>query len=88
MEIKNLNFRLSVEMGEVRSYRLGDDGNTVTLLMKDGTTHNTLIFLDEGTTITFFGIKLCKCTIPLSYPLYVTKTMHFFYFLSVYTIQL
>jgi len=46
--LDDARLRLSVEMGEVRSYRLGDDGNTVTLLMKDGTTHNTLIFLDEG----------------------------------------
>ena len=29
-------------------FRLADDGNTVTLLMKDGTRHNTLIFLEDG----------------------------------------
>ena len=32
----------------IQFFRLGDDGNTVTLLMKDGTRHNTLIFLDDG----------------------------------------
>ena len=61
-----------MQVSEIRSYRLSDDGNQVetlsniftngfsvsfcivtlvlkvTLMMKDGTTHNTLIFLDEG----------------------------------------
>eukprot|EP00088_Acartia_fossae_P057884 TRINITY_DN6757_c0_g1_i1.p1 TRINITY_DN6757_c0_g1~~TRINITY_DN6757_c0_g1_i1.p1 ORF type:complete len:680 (-),score=141.56 TRINITY_DN6757_c0_g1_i1:151-2190(-) len=39
---------LTAEVADVKSYRLGDDGNAVTLLMRDGTRHNTLIFLDEG----------------------------------------
>jgi len=39
---------LTAEVAEIKSYKLGDDGNTVTLLMKDGTRHNTLIFLDDG----------------------------------------
>ena len=42
------NLRLTAELNEVRSYRLLDDGNAVTLLMRDGTTHNTLLFMEEG----------------------------------------
>jgi len=46
--LEDRQLELTVELGDVKSYRLGDDGNTVTLLMRDGTTHNTLVFLDEG----------------------------------------
>ena len=35
-------------MSEIKSYKLADDGNMVTIMMKDGTVHNNLIFLDEG----------------------------------------
>ena len=43
----------------IQFFRLGDDGNTVTLLMKDGTRHNTLIFLDDGKydLFIFIGLK-------------------------------
>eukprot|EP00092_Neocalanus_flemingeri_P012457 GFUD01013430.1.p1 GENE.GFUD01013430.1~~GFUD01013430.1.p1 ORF type:complete len:661 (+),score=200.01 GFUD01013430.1:248-1984(+) len=37
-----------VEVAEIRSYRLSEEGNQVTIMMKDGTVHNNLIFLDEG----------------------------------------
>ena len=37
-----------VEVSEIKSYKLSDDGNMVTIMMKDGTVHNNLIFLDEG----------------------------------------
>ena len=37
-----------VEVSEIKSYKLSDDGNMVTVMMKDGTVHNNLIFLDEG----------------------------------------
>jgi len=46
--LEEKQLKLCVEVSEIRSYRLSDDGNQVTLMMKDGTTHNTLIFLDEG----------------------------------------
>jgi len=51
---------LVAELADIRSYRLGDDGNTVTLLMRDGTTHNTLIFLEEGPEkfLSTFGIQM------------------------------
>jgi len=39
---------LTAEIADIKSYRLGDDGNTVTLMMRDGTRHNTLIFLNDG----------------------------------------
>ena len=35
-------------MSEIKSYKLADDGNMVTIMMKDGTVQNNLIFLDEG----------------------------------------
>ena len=35
-------------MSEIKSYKLADDGNMVTIMMKDGTVHNSLIFLDDG----------------------------------------
>ena len=35
-------------MCEIKSYKLSDDGNMVTIMMKDGTIHNSLIFLDDG----------------------------------------
>ena len=37
-----------LEVSEIRSYRLSEDGKQVTIMMKDGTVHNNLIFLDEG----------------------------------------
>jgi len=46
--LKEKQLSLTAEVADVKSYRLADDGNTVTLLMKDGTRHNTLIFLEDG----------------------------------------
>ena len=48
-----------VEVSEIKSYKLSDDGNMVTIMMKDGTVHNNLIFLDEGLADTFvvWGLK-------------------------------
>ena len=40
--------KMVVEVSEIKSYKLSDDGNMVTIMMKDGTVHNSLIFLDEG----------------------------------------
>ena len=40
--------KMVVEVSEIKSYKLSDDGNMVTIMMKDGTVHNNLIFLDEG----------------------------------------
>ena len=36
---------MCVEVSEVKSYRLSDEGNTVTIKM---TFHNILMFLDDG----------------------------------------
>lgn len=44
-------------MSEIKSYKLADDGNMVTIMMKDGTVHNSLIFLDDG--------KLCTLSVQL-----------------------
>ena len=48
-----------VEVSEIKSYKLSDDGNMVTIMMKDGTVHNNLIFLDEGLT-DIFDCLSCK----------------------------
>jgi hypothetical protein len=37
--------RLEADLSEVRSYMLGEDGSTITLMMRDGTRHNTLVFI-------------------------------------------
>jgi hypothetical protein len=41
----DLFYRLEVDLSEVRSYMLGEDGRTITLMMRDGTRHNTLVFI-------------------------------------------
>jgi len=46
--LEERQLKMVLEVTEVRSYRLSDDGNQVTIMMKDGTLHNNLIFLDEG----------------------------------------
>ena len=43
--------KMVVEVSEIKSYKLSDDGNMVTIMMKDGTVHNNLIFLDEGLAV-------------------------------------
>eukprot|EP00092_Neocalanus_flemingeri_P004735 GFUD01005100.1.p1 GENE.GFUD01005100.1~~GFUD01005100.1.p1 ORF type:complete len:747 (+),score=206.78 GFUD01005100.1:80-2320(+) len=48
--LEEKQLKMVVEVTEIRSYRLSDDGNQVTIMMKDGTVHNNLIFLDEGPT--------------------------------------
>eukprot|EP00092_Neocalanus_flemingeri_P044554 GFUD01049458.1.p1 GENE.GFUD01049458.1~~GFUD01049458.1.p1 ORF type:complete len:754 (+),score=195.23 GFUD01049458.1:104-2365(+) len=48
--LEEKQLKMVVEVTEIRSYRLSDDGNQVTIMMKDGTAHNNLIFLDEGPT--------------------------------------
>ena len=53
--------KMVVEVSEIKSYKLSDDGNMVTIMMKDGTVHNNLIFLDEGLADMIFpshGVKL------------------------------
>lgn len=47
-QLEEKQLKMVVEVGEVRSYKLSDDGNQVTIMMKDGTVNNNLIFLDEG----------------------------------------
>jgi len=48
LESQRRKLRMVVEITEIKSYRVADDGNQVTIMMKDGTAHNSLIFLDEG----------------------------------------
>ena len=37
-----------VEVSDIKSFRLSDDGNRLTLIQNDGTKYPPLIFLDEG----------------------------------------
>ena len=37
-----------VEVSDIKSFRLSEDGNQLTLIQNDGTKHPPLIFLDEG----------------------------------------
>ena len=39
---------IHVELTELKSFQLCDDGNQLVLIQKDGTKYNPLIFLDEG----------------------------------------
>ena len=39
---------IHVELSELKSFQLCDDGNQLVLIQKDGTKNNPLIFLDEG----------------------------------------
>jgi len=39
---------IEFELGELKSFRLSDDGNRMILIQRDGTRHPPLIFLDEG----------------------------------------
>jgi len=48
--LEEKQLKMVIEVTEIRSYKLSDDGNQVTIMMKDGTLHNNLIFLDEGPT--------------------------------------
>jgi len=48
IESQKRKLRIEAEITEIKSYRIADDGNQVTFMMKDGTAHNSLIFLDEG----------------------------------------
>ena len=50
--------KMVVEVSEIKSYKLSDDGNMVTIMMKDGTVHNNLIFLDEGLTDIFGSLEV------------------------------
>ena len=50
-QLEEKQLKMVLEVTEIRSYRLSDDGNQVTIMMKDGTVHNNLIFLDEGTNL-------------------------------------
>ncbi len=47
-EEKYSHLAVEVELAEVNSYRLSDDGNQLVLILRDGTNINPLIFLDEG----------------------------------------
>jgi len=47
-QLEEKQLKMVLEVSEIRSYRLSDDGNQVTIMMKDGTVNNNLIFLDEG----------------------------------------
>ena len=44
-KLEEKQLRMCVEVSEVKSYRLSDEGNTVTIKM---TFHNILMFLDDG----------------------------------------
>ena len=46
--LEEKQLKMVVEVSEIKSYKLSEDGNMVTIMMKDGTVHNNLIFLDEG----------------------------------------
>ena len=46
-EVDRTNW-IELELVELNSYRLTDDGNQLVLIQKDGTNTNPLIFLDEG----------------------------------------
>ena len=46
--LEEKQLKMCIEVSEVKSYRLSDDGNMLTIMMKDGTVHNSLIFLDDG----------------------------------------
>ena len=61
-------------MSEIKSYKLADDGNMVTIMMKDGTVHNSLIFLDEGKLCTV-QYSLNKMHIPQIHELFLQ--LHF-----------
>lgn len=39
---------ITLELCDLRSFRLSDDGNQLTLIQTDGTKHPPLIFLDDG----------------------------------------
>ena len=39
---------IQVELSELKSFQLCDDGNQLVLIQKDGTKNNPLIFLDDG----------------------------------------
>lgn len=39
---------IEFELCELKSFRLSDDGNRMVLILRDGTRHPPLIFLDEG----------------------------------------
>ena len=39
---------IHVELSELKSFQLCDDGNQLVLIQQDGTKNNPLIFLDEG----------------------------------------
>ena len=53
-------------MSEIKSYKLADDGNMVTIMMKDGTVHNSLIFLDYGKLCTGDLMLLTNVFFPIS----------------------
>ena len=46
--LEEKQLRMVVEVSEIKSYKLADDGNMLTIMMKDGTVNNNLIFLDNG----------------------------------------
>lgn len=47
-QLEEKQLKMVLEVTEIMSYRLSEDGNQVTIMMKDGTVNNNLIFLDEG----------------------------------------
>ena len=47
-KLEEKQLEMVVEVTENRSYRLSDYGNHATIMMKEGTVHDNLIFLDEG----------------------------------------
>jgi len=47
-QLEEKQLKMVLEVSEIMSYRLSEDGNQVTIMMKDGTVNNNLIFLDEG----------------------------------------
>ena len=61
--LEEKQLKMVVEVSEIKSYKLSDDSNMVTIMMKDGTVHNSLIFLDEGASLTS---DLSECYLSLS----------------------
>jgi len=47
-QLEEKQLKIVIEVGEMKSFKLSDDSNQVVIMMKDGTVHNNIIFLDEG----------------------------------------
>lgn len=52
---------IHVDLDELKSFRLSDDGNQIVLIQKDGTNLGPLIFLEEGPDELIEAFKRCGC---------------------------